>query len=62
MQTFRNRLLTVFVAFVTCTLALMCMPLQALAQGALTIVPSDGVSRDYSAWRVLAGNVRGGVF
>ena len=40
-------------------LALVAVPRQALAEGTLAIQPSDGVARDYGAWRVLSGNVTG---
>lgn len=40
-------------------LALAAVPRPALAEGTLAIEPTDGVARDYGAWRVLSGKVTG---
>lgn len=47
-----------------CALAVLAasiaLPTPSYAKGSLQITPSDGVERSYSAWKLLAGNVRGG--
>ena len=38
-----------------------CMPVSAYAKGTLELNASDGVSRSYSAYKILDGTVSGGV-
>ena len=37
-----------------------CMPVSAYAKGTLELNASDGVSRSYSAYKILDGTVSGG--
>ncbi len=53
----RPRYIAALVALVV-TACVLALPVPvALAEGSLIIEPTDGVERDYQAWRVLAGGV-----
>lgn len=57
MNTRRVRLIAVLAAVMATVCALALPAPAAFAEGSLIIEPTDGVERDYQAWRVLAGGV-----